>query len=263
MEQLTDFSDSRNKGHCIHCGGSLWLEDSNRDHVPTKGLLSPPYPENLPAVSTCQQCNSSFAVDEEYLIAFLGSVLSGTSEPDPARFPKAAGILNHSPRLRSRIDRSRTVQGTLSGDVEVLWEPELDRVARVIVKNARGHAFYELGEPMSPTPASIGVDPLSRLDGRQRNQFEDVVNDAIWPEVGSRMLQRVLVANSPDARVGIYFDSWQDVQHGVYRYAVSVTAGQVLVRTVLYEYLATEVVWESLALDRSNGSTNSRTDFSD
>ena len=82
MDQLTDYSDSRNKGFCSHCGSGLGPDDSNRDHVPTRGLLNPPYPKNLPVVEVCRQCNSGFSSDEEYLIAFLGSVISGSTRPD-------------------------------------------------------------------------------------------------------------------------------------------------------------------------------------
>ena len=54
-----------------------------------------------------------------------------------------------------------------------------------------------------------------------------------------------LVATVPDYTPVVYIDDgWQDVQEGVYRYAVIPTAGQVLVRSVAYEYLATEVLWE-------------------
>ena len=42
MDQLTDYSDSRNKGLCINCGSGLRPEESNRDHVPTRGLLNAP-----------------------------------------------------------------------------------------------------------------------------------------------------------------------------------------------------------------------------
>ena len=159
MDQLTDYSDSRNKGLCINCGSGLRPEESNRDHVPTRGLLNAPYPENLPVVEVCRQCNSGFSSDEEYLIAFLGSVLSGSTTPVPVRFPAASGILTHTPRLRDRINRSQRVQATLWGHSDLLWEPELDRVERVIVKNARGHVLYELGEPMLERPSHVSVCP--------------------------------------------------------------------------------------------------------
>ena len=143
MDQVREFIDSRNKGFCIHCGALIGTEESSRDHVPTKGLLNPPYPENLPVVEVCRQCNAGFSSDEEYLIAFLGSVLTGSTRPDPVRFRIAAGILNRSPVLRRRIDRSQTIQETLWDGPEMLWRPEYDRIERVIVKNARGHILYE------------------------------------------------------------------------------------------------------------------------
>ena len=243
MDQLTDYSDSRNKSFCIHCGSGLKPDDSNRDHVPTRGLLNPPYPENLPVVEVCRQCNSSFSSDEEYLIAFLGSVLSGSTRPDPVRFPVASGILTHSPRLGNRIDQSQTVHRNFWGDAEVLWEPELDRVERVLVKNACGHALYELGEPMLEQPSHVSVCPIQAMTARQVDQFENVPHGSGWPEVGSRMMQRAFIIHRPGDAQEVYFDSWQVVQDGVYRYAVTQGSGGILVRMVLREYLACEVGW--------------------
>ena len=245
MDQAKDYSDTRNKAFCIHCGVGLRLGESNADHVPTKGLMNPPYPENLPVVDVCRECNLGFSADEEYLIAFLGSVLSGSTRPDPIRFPKAVGILNHSPRLQNRIGRSQTFQGTLWGHADVLWEPELDRVERVAVKNARGHVLYEIGEPMLEQPSQVSICPIQAVPERQVRRFEDIPPLTVWPEVGSRMMMRgVLTFNQPEDDQRAYIDDgWQDVQDGVYRYAVIPTSGQVIVRTVIYEYLATEVTW--------------------
>ena len=244
MDQLTDYSDSRNKGFCIHCGSGLRPDDSNRDHVPTRGLLNPPYPENLPVVQVCRQCNSGFSSDEEYLIAFLGSVLSGSTAPDPVRFPAASGILTHTPRLRDRINRSQRVQATLWGHPDLLWEPELNRIERVIVKNARGHVLYELGEPMLERPSHVSVCPIQAMTARQVDQFENVPRGSGWPEVGSRMMQRAFIVHRLGDSQEVYFDSWQDVQDGVYRYTVTQGPEGILVRMVLREYLACEVGWD-------------------
>ena len=248
MDQLRDYSDSRNKGFCIHCGSGLRPEESNRDHVPTRGLLNPPYPENLPVVEVCRECNSGFSSDEEYLIALLGSVLSGSANPDPVRFPTASGILTHNPQLGHRINRSQTVQSTLSGNTEVLWKPEIDRIERVIVKNARGHVLYEMGEPMLAPPSHVSVCPIQAMTAQQVDQFEDVPHGAGWPEVGSRMMQRAVVVHSPGNSQEVYSDSWQDVQDDVYRYAVAQASGGILVRMVLREYLAAEVLWDDASI---------------
>ena len=205
--------------------------------------MNSPYPENLPWWKCAGNVTPGFSSDEEYLIAFLGSVLSGSTRPDQVRFPAASGILTHSPRLGNRIDRSRTVQGNLWGDVEVLWEPELDRVRRVLVKNARGHVLYELGEPMLEQPSHVSVCPIQAMTAHQVDQFENVPYGSGWPEVGSRMMRKAFIIHSPGDAQEAYFDGWQDVQGSVYRYAVTQGPSGILVRMVLREYLACEVGW--------------------
>jgi hypothetical protein len=80
------------------------------------------------------------------------------------------------------------------------------------------------------------------LSDEKRSSFEQIAADKIdlWPEIGSRAFLRAF-GKSPD-RLPIS-DGWVVVQPDRYRYAVSETGG-VLVRVVLSEYLACEVVWE-------------------
>lgn len=234
MKQLQDYSDTRSRVSCMHCQVGLYR--SNTDHVPSKCLLDHPLPPNLPTVEVCQECNSSFSKDEEYLCVFLAAVISGKADPDPNRFPSAARSVEHSPRLRERIKRAQRHQLTLWGDPEILWIPEIDRVNNVIVKNARGHVLHELGEPVSEAPSQVGCSPMVHWTADQRNTFECVPLGAGWPEVGSRMMQRI-------AGVDPLVDGWVEVQEGVYRYAVAQVPDGLLVRTVIREYLATEVYW--------------------
>ena len=235
MDHISEFVDERQKDWCIHCGGSVGDLKVNRDHVPSKSLLRRPYPENLPVVQVCKSCNSGFSLDEEYLVAVLGCVLSGSSNPDRQGNPTAEGILRRSPRLKARIERGRTDSPTLFGDTRTVWTAELDRVNRVIVKNARGHAFFEYGEPMLREPAHVWSAPLECLTAQQRADFENIDMGGGWPEVGSRAMTRVMTSQD---LVG----GWVLVQDGVYRYGVA-QQGVTVVRTVLCEYLATEVYW--------------------
>lgn len=197
-------------------------------------------------VEVCRQCNAGFSSDEEYLIAFLGSVLTGSTRPGSVRFRTAAGILNRSPELKRRIDLSQTVQGTLWDGAEMLWRPELDRIERVVVKNARGHVLYEIGEPMSAQPSHVWSSPVSTMRTQEVAEFENIPSLSVWPEAGSRMFTRgVLTFDDHENGQGVYIDDgWQDVQNGVYRYAVVPLPGQVLVKTMIYEYLAIEVAWD-------------------
>jgi hypothetical protein len=235
MDQIEEFVDERQKSWCIHCRGLIAERECNRDHVPSKGLLREPYPENLPKVTVCKSCNEGFSFDEEYVIAFLGCVLAGSTNPDQQANPRVEGILKHSPKLRERIESAKTEYKTLGGETRLVWKPEADRVNRIIVKNARGHAFFEYGEPMLEEPASVWSAPLESLTMGERQQFESVDMGGLWPEVGSRMLTRVVSGQDLSG-------SWVIVQDEVYRYSV-VQCDRLLVRTVLFEYLATEVHW--------------------
>ena len=236
MRRLTDFSDERTKSFCIHCGEGANSDEINREHVPTKALLKKPYPCNLPTVLVHAKCNASFSLDEEYFVAFLASVISGSTKPEPTQFRTAAGSLRRNRGLRARIDQSRQEKVNLWGQSEVLWTPEIERMNRVLVKNAKGHVLYEIGESLLPELPSVGMAPLSSLFGNARDRFEDILSGALLPETGSRMLRRVVM---DDLRPG----GWVDVQPDVYRYAVAQTGTQILVRIVLREYLAVEVAW--------------------
>jgi hypothetical protein len=236
MKQIAEFVDERQKGWCIHCG--QWIDglETSGDHVPSKSLLREPRPENLPVVQTCKSCNTGFSLDEEYLAAFLSAVLTGSTEPERQRHPSAARILQRNPKLRARIDRARWGFLTHCGETQIIWRPESARIDRVILKNARGHAFFEIGEPMLDRPKYVRSAPLESLTRAQRADFENIDFGAGWPEVGNRMMTRLLTGQD-------LADGWIVVQDGVYRYAVT-QAGGMLVRSVLFDYLATEVCWE-------------------
>ena len=239
MRQLNDCSDVRSRGFCIHCGVGLDEGNTSRDHVPTRALLDRPYPDNLPAVDVCSECNNGFSKGEDYFVALMACVISGSVELGGRELPVAAGILARSADLAARIERTRRVQWTLWGDAEVQWSAEPDRVENVVLKNARGHAFHELGLPLEFRPSHVGVCPIPLLSHGQRDQFEQWPEDALWAEMGSRMMQRMALG---DLEYG-----WVMVQEGVYRYMGVRRPGETVVRSVIREYLATEVSWSDEA----------------
>jgi len=232
MDQIHEFVDRRQKAWCIQCGRSISALETNADHVPSKTLLQKPYPANLPVVGTCIDCNNAFSADEEYLFLFLQCVLAGTTDPSRQTDSRVARALLRHEKLRTRIEASRNEE-TIHSETRSVWYPEPERVNRVILKNARGHAFYELGEPMLDAPAHIWAAPLETMTSVERAEFEAYHADGLWPEVGSRMLTRIVTGQNLD-------NGWVELQEGVYRYSV---AQQGLVRSALYEYLATEVLW--------------------
>jgi hypothetical protein len=75
------------------------------------------------------------------------------------------------------------------------------------------------------------------MTDEQRDVFENPEPVAIWPEVGSRAMQRLITGT--DVTPG----GWIDVQPGLYRFNVTY-GGSVEVRIVIHEYLACYIYWE-------------------
>ena len=117
--------------------------------------------------------------------------------------------------------------------------PDTARIRRVIIKNARGHAYHEIGEPLFEAPEHVVFLPLARLSADERDAFESTGTGsdlAAWPEVGSRMTMHLL---DEETMVG----GWITVEPGRYRYSIN-WSDAVTVKTVIWEYLATETRWE-------------------
>jgi hypothetical protein len=227
------FMDQRLTGFCVYCGGS----PDTHDHVPSKVLLDEPYPSNLPTVEACEHCNGGFSVDEQYLACFVECVLCGSAEPFRFKRPNIKRILDESPTLLQRLQESK--QSDLFGNP--LWRPEKDRIKKIILKLARGHAAYEL-YPKLEDPAVVGFVPLPLLDDGARAEFENVTSARIdlLPEMGSRAFLRVF-GKQPDRFESV--GNWIIVQPERYRYAVVETTG-ILVRIVLSEYFYCQVLWK-------------------
>ena len=191
--------------------------------------MDEPFPENLPVAPACLPCNNKASFDEEYLACLVECVICGTTDPAKVGREKIRRALARQHALQARLTAALRWENEQS-----LFNIELDRIERVVVKLAQGHALYELNEPQPAEPLSVVISPLHLLDEGMREVFEDTSGYglAIWPEVGSRAMQRV-VQNDND---------WIEVQPDRYRYHTTIDAG-VRVRLVLSEYLACEVIW--------------------
>lgn len=226
MQQLPDFGDERNKGWCVFCGGA----GETRDHVPSRVLLDEPFPENLPVVTCCRECNQSFSLDEEYLACLIECARAGSLQKAKLSRPKIARIIERKPALESRLAAARCE--TANG---ITWVPEDDRVRNVVVKLARAHVAYEQNEPRLDEPSSVSIIPLCAMTEKCRTEFGASPNTGLWPEVGSRSMHRLVLGAE-----GEY--PWIEVQPDRYRYLVAI--GPALVRMVIADYLAAEVAWD-------------------
>lgn len=230
MRKVSNLGDNRNKGWCVHCGGP----NETRDHVPSLVFLDDPLPPDLAASPACRSCNHGFSNDEAYVACLIECAIAGSVQPADLARAKVATILSTTPKLASRLASARK-----ASEGRVVFDVEHDRVRNVVLKLARCHAAYELNEPRLDEPEHYFCRPLVLMTDEERRCFEDGDSDlAVWPEVGSRAMERLLIAGTD-----VFEEGWLVVQEDRYRYRTSQSAG-LSVRMVLREYLACEVSWD-------------------
>lgn len=230
MKQLKNFADQRYNGQCVYCGAA----PETREHVPPKVFLDRPFPDNLPVIEACTNCNNGFSKDEEYLACLVECVVSGSVDPEKLQRKSISNTLKRQPALQKNLNQSM-VQ-TNDGFAFHINE---DRIKKIIRKIAQGHVLFELNLRLFNEP-DIFVFPITNLSEDQIQEFEDIdlKLQNLLPEVGSRAMQRLLVSER-----SIYCMGWVIVQPGRYRYSVQ-QGKRIEVRMVFSEYLACIVVWE-------------------
>lgn len=230
MRRLDCYGEDRVLNGCFHCGAAA----TTVDHTPPKVLLDRPYPDEMIAVPACYECNNAASLDESWLACLVECTVTGEVEAERVSREAVAKILARSPALAASFAAIRLID-----EHGTTFRPDLGRVARIVTKIARAHAAYELHEHFEHMPTSVEVFPLPLLSDTALHDFETLCGGgfAMWPEVGSRAMQR-LVEGYPGDRPG-----WVVVQEGRYRYMAGVEDGYV-VRMVLSEYLGCKVTWD-------------------
>ena len=230
MDPDKHYFDRRCTDLCVFCGGA----PETKDHVPSKILLDKPFPNNLPVVQCCLECNSGFSLDEEYVACFLECVIEGSTNPDNLRRKKIAQILRDKPSLAKRIADSEVT----NSEGEQSWVTEQDRINVVIMKLARGHLDFELSIQRFDDPLSIAAIPVSLMSDEEVDRFDRPQLMHLFPEIGSRAFLRGKGFTKKPIT-----DEWQIVQAGRYEYQVSQASGNI-VRILLSDYLACEIRWD-------------------
>lgn len=231
MDPRQLFADERLRGFCVYCGGA----PESRDHCPSKILLDEPFPLNLPVVEACNECNNNFSLDEQYVACLIETVICGSANANDVSSLHIKRILTNTPALATRLENSKRLEELGN----VIWDVEVDRVRRVVLKLARGHIAYELSLPKIEEPDTLSFIPLILMSEEQRLAFESPASGSLelWPEIGSRAFIRAAKGlTNPGS------EQWNEVQPERYRYLVSQSDGD-FVRFVLSEYLACHVVW--------------------
>ena len=206
----------------------------NEDHVPSRSLLEKPYPHRPPVVKICKDCNNSFSPDEEYFAALLGAVMCGTTVPELQTVNSAKAIFSSNQKVRDQIESCKITK-IIDGEEKHEWIPNFTRVHNVLIKNARGHIYFEYGQPLFNDPCHVNACPLQVMNENEFTNFFRADSNSSWPEVASRMLERTVSQID-------YVDGWVVVQEGIYRYAITEDFG-FCVRIIIREYLAARIAW--------------------
>lgn len=243
MIQLNSFADNRLIRGCIFCDGHA----DTRDHIPSKCLLDQPYPENLPVVGCCYECNQSFSSDEEYFACLIECVRYGTTNPTELSRPSISKTLQNSPALKKRIENS-----IIEIEGKVAFIPEWERINNVILKLAKGHTAFELNLIMRDKPDYFWCGMLTSLPEEYRIDFNSAHVQENIGEIGSRSTQCAIVTNlsmldenGKNKDINVLINDWIDVQYERYRYIAIDDNGMIIIRIVIDEFFACEIAWKS------------------
>jgi hypothetical protein len=226
MGQMQPFTDQRLAGFCAFCGGL----PSTKDHVPPRIFLDLPHPEIYPIIGACLDCNRGASLDEEYVACLREVAACGTVDPANLRRQKIARTLEKRPALAAQLAESLKPGGEFS-----VRQEDRARLSAVLEKTARGLWAYEVGETAQSSLAAVRYAQITELRDEQLEAFMALEQPDLLPEVGSRMMIRVLTAT--DKVEG----SWIELQAGSFSYDIEVFSGDGRVKMVLGEYIAAEV----------------------
>ncbi len=238
MQQIIPFSDDRLTRGCIYCGGVA----DTRDHVPSKCLLDKPYPDNLPVVGCCYDCNQSFSSDEIYFACFIECVKSGSTNFKYINREYIKNIFRKTPSLHKRIENATKIEND-----QIEFYPEIERVKNVLLKLAKGHTAFELSIVRKDEPRNFWFGLIKSLPEANQVDFNSVHFQENVGEIGSRSMQRFLVTsliNKNGGQDNFIINDWLDVQDNKYRYITIDDQGMVIVRIVIDEIWGCEVAWE-------------------
>ncbi len=99
---------------------------------------------------------------------------------------------------------------------------------------------FENSEPKFENPTSIAFKSLFEMDENEDEAFFTSTVFDKAPEVGSRGLQNMVIGHNQEI-----LSQWTIVQEGTYQYMVSVSFGVEIVRILIWNYLAIEVIWRN------------------
>lgn len=228
----TSWEKSKDNG-CIYCGNTA----TTREHIPSKAFLLEPYPDNLPTIPACFECNNGYSDDEKYVACFL-DVLKRKIYFDYSRKEKTDVRLAKDEKFqRSLQEQIKEIDG------KIYFQPDEQRILRILLKLARCHAGFEFDYiNFDNTQVNIWYDFLFNITEDILQDFGFIPEMDIAPEIGSRGAVTPFIIQNIVAQEVVGIASWNEVQENQYRYQVSFSEDRgITVKIVIFEFLFCKV----------------------
>ena len=219
------FYDSRHDDYCSYCGN----RPDTRDHVPSKILLEKPFPENLPVVPCCYECNNQFSLDEEYVACIFECLIQKSCEIEDIKNDRIKKILTRKIKLQNKIREL-----FFNNNIFQILTKEENRIKNILIKLAKGHYKYEYGEPIFEQPDIINISILENMNKEDSHNFFSNNKQILVPEIGSRNFINIFKNK---------FYNWIEVQENIYSYLIFNDKNNFHVRMLIRNYFACEVIW--------------------
>lgn len=233
MIQVNPHNDVRYDNICCYCQ-KPFDNNKTRDHIPSKVLLDKPYPENLPRVFCCYDCNQSFSTDEEYFACIIEYLVAGTKTFEKIQRKKIKDLLLKKEHLRNRIELNITEKGD-----QLTFDFTNTVLKNVLKKIMFGHLSYELSNPYIQNPDYLEFNTIDNLTEKEFQNFilESAID--IVPEIGTRAsLSHIVINNCP-------ISTWKIVQKNNYQYKLSIGKNETILKVIFRNKIYLLAIWNS------------------
>jgi len=141
----------KRENKCYLCGKPA----ETKDHIPPKGIFDNPRPTDLITVPACNECNNSYATDDEYFRWFIATASAENPAAENLIDDKILPRFRKRPALLNRIVAGfRQVDIYSEGGIWLGQSPAFDferpRIQRVVEKIVKGlywhHGGYRLDD---------------------------------------------------------------------------------------------------------------------
>lgn len=227
----TNWEKGKSSG-CIYCSKPA----RTREHVPSKTLLIEPFPENLPTIPACFECNNGFSADEEYFICFL-EVLKSKVYGNYSISEHVNGILSKKEVLYRLIESQISCK-----DAYIHLSFDINRFTRIIAKLAIGHASYEYDDLNFDGATDLRFEFAPNISEKYKAEFKRPQLLNVIPEISSRFSCNACIIQNVDTGEEFTLSDWIIVQEQRYSYNVSLNdSGGVSVKMIILDFLYCQV----------------------